>query len=131
MPLPQEFWDQLPEKSDKDLYDILAHGQDYLPEALAAVKEELQKRNLPAEKVLQIQAAVQSQKIAEDTRAQEPLGWGLRVLIFLFCAGFPGIFLALWYDSKGYKRKATDCWITWGVSLFAHIVLAGVLGALS
>ncbi len=127
MALPQQFWDQLPEKSDKDLYDILSHGQDYLPEALAAVKEELQKRNLPAETVVQIQAAVESQKLADEKRAQEPLGWGMRIIIFAMAVSLFVVVVAFYYESKGYKRKSREALITWVVGVVAQLAAFGLM----
>jgi hypothetical protein len=47
----------------------------------------------------------------------------MRILIFILCAGIAGAVLAVYYDSKGYKMKARDCWVTTGVSVAAHIVL--------
>ena len=44
--------------------------------------------------------------------------------VFL-CAGMAGAILAVYYESKGYKRKASDCWITLGVSVAFHLV-AGI-----
>ena len=43
MSLPRAFWEQLPLKTDAELYDMLAHQDDYQPEALTAAKEELRK----------------------------------------------------------------------------------------
>jgi phosphotransferase system glucose/maltose/N-acetylglucosamine-specific IIC component len=127
MSLPKDFLEQLPLKTDTELYDMLAHQEDYLPEALTAAKDELSKRNLAPERVAQIEATVQSQKVAEETKAQEQLGWPMRIFIFIFCAGLPGAVLAVYYDSKGYKRKASDCWITLGVSVAFHLVAGVVL----
>jgi len=127
MSLPKNFPEQLAEKIDGDLYDMLAHPDDYLPEALAAAREELRKRNLPAERVAQLEAVAQTHKAAEDTKAGERLGWPMRILIFFLCAGFAGVLLAVYYDSKGFKRKASDCWITLGVSIAAHVLLGGLL----
>jgi hypothetical protein len=125
MKLPKDFLEQLPLKSNADLYDILAHQEDYLPEALAAAKDELSKRKLAPERVAKLQAGVETQKAAVDAKAQERLVWPMRIFIFFFCAGLFGPVLAAYYDSKGYKRKATDCWVTLGVSLAFHLV-AGV-----
>jgi hypothetical protein len=123
MSLPKDFCEQLPAKSDAELYEILANKQDYLPEALAAAQQELGKRNLGPERVAQLEAAVQSEKAAEGEKAEERLGWPMRILIFILCAGIAGAVLAVYYDSKGYKMKARDCWVTTGVSVAAHIVL--------
>ena len=123
MPLPQGFLEQLPLKSDAELYDMLAHQDDYLPEALAAAKDELNKRNLAPERVAQIEATVQSQKAVAESKAQERLGWPMRIFIFLFCAGLVGAVLAVYYDSKGYNRKAADCWLAMGVSIAFYLAI--------
>ena len=125
MSLPKDFWEQLPLKTDAELYDLLAHQNDYLPQAVAAAKSELSKRNLAPERTAQLEAAVQSEHAAAETKAQERLGWPLRLLIFMFCAGMLGALLAVYYESKGYKRKASDCWITLGISAACHLI-AGV-----
>ena len=41
--LPQDFWDRLPTRSDRELLDMLAHPEDYLPEARDALAAELEK----------------------------------------------------------------------------------------
>jgi len=130
MSLPKDFWEKLPLKTDAELYDMLAHQDDYLPEALAAAKDELSKRNLAPERVAQIEATVQSQIAATETKAQESLSWPMRIVIFIFCAGLFGALLAVYYDSKGYKKKASDCWITLGISIAFHLA-AGVLLSLA
>ena len=122
MTLPNDFWEQLPLKTDAELYDMLAHPEDYLPDALAAAKEELGKRNLTVDRVSQLEAGVQSQTAADDAKAQERLGWPMRIFLFIFCAGLLGAVMAVYYDSKGYKRKASDCWITLGISVAVHAV---------
>jgi hypothetical protein len=50
MPLPQDFWRNLPEKTEAELYDMLDHAYDWQPDALDAAKQELQKRGLPPQK---------------------------------------------------------------------------------
>jgi hypothetical protein len=45
--LPKVFWEQLPEKTEEELCAMLADPGDYLPEALTAVRQELESRNLP------------------------------------------------------------------------------------
>jgi hypothetical protein len=127
MSLPKGFVEQLPLKADADLYDMLAHQEDYLPEALTAAKEQLSKRNLPPERIAQIEAAAQAQRASAEVIAQERLGWPMRIFLFLFFAGIFGAVLAAYYDSKGYKKKASDCWITMIASIAFHLVAAFVL----
>ena len=116
----------MPSKSDAALYDMLVHEQDYLPEALAAARQEIGKRNLAPERVAQLEAVVQSQTAAEGAKADERLSWPMRILIFFLCAGIAGAVLAVYYDSKGYKTKARDCWITLGVSVAVHVLLGAL-----
>ena len=126
MPLPKDFWEQLPLKTDAELYDMLAHQEDYLVEAVAAAKDELSKRNLAPGRIAQLESGVQSQKAASESKAQERLGWPIRIVIFIFCAGLLGALLAVYYDNKGYKQKSLDCWVTSGVSVAFHF-LVGLL----
>jgi hypothetical protein len=123
MSLPKEFVEQLPMKADADLYDMLTHQEDYLPEALTAAKEQLTKRNLPPERIAQIEAAAQAQRASAEVIAQERLGWPMRIFLFLFFAGIFGAVLAAYYNSKGYKKKASDCWVTMIASLAFHAVV--------
>jgi hypothetical protein len=129
MTLPKDFWDQLPLKSDAELYDMLTQQQDYLPQALAAARQELEKRSLAPARVAELEAAVQSQKTVEVAKAEEPLGWPTRIFIFLLCAGIAGAILAAYYDNKGYKTKARECWITLAASLAVHIVVGALVYA--
>jgi len=125
--LPKNFWEQLPLRSDEELYEVLANQADYLPEAVAAAEGELAKRNLPQDRVAQLKAAAQSQKMAVEAKATEPLSWPMRILIGLFCMGLSGIVLAIYFETRGYKRKAQDCLITLGVTLVAYVVLGGLI----
>jgi hypothetical protein len=127
MSLPKDFGEQLPRKTDQELYDLLAHPDDYLPEALEAARGELSQRNLPPERAGQLAAAAQSKHATEEAKAQERLSWPMRLLIVIFCVGLAGILLAVYYDSKGYKQKARDCWVTLGVVVVAYLVVGGLL----
>ena len=127
MALPQEFWEQLPQKTDAELCDIVARREDYLPEALAAAEDELNKRNVAPARIAELKTAIEAQQSKDAAKALEPLGWPLRILIFLFCAGLLGGLLAAYYENHGYKKKATDCWITLGTSLLCHLLLGGCL----
>jgi len=59
MSLPQEFWKELPDRTDDQLFDAIAHSDDYVPEALAAVRDELRKRDLSPERPAQVEAETQ------------------------------------------------------------------------
>jgi len=128
MALPPDFQKQLPERTDADLFEMLAHRDDYLPEALDAAREELCRRNLPPDRVAQLQAAVEAQKSQEDKKAEIGLPWYVKVLIFVGL--FPIIWFAIYYEYRGYKKKARQCW-AWAGYGFIFWFIVGVLGALS
>ncbi len=117
MSLPQDFWKQLPDRTDAQLYDMLAHADDYQSEAIEAAKDELRQRNLAPERAAQLEAVAQSEKAVEDTKTNQPLGWLMRILIFIGCSGILGAPWALFYERRGYKRKAVQCWVTMVISL--------------
>ena len=127
MSLPREFWEELPQKTDAELYDILSHEEDYLPEALMAAKEELNKRNVAPERIAELETRAESQKKEENAKAEQRLSLPLRVLIFLFCGGIFGALLAFYYSNHGYTKKANDCWVTVGASALCHVLLGGCL----
>jgi hypothetical protein len=123
MTLPKEFWDRLPARSDSELFEMLGHADDFLPEALAAVSAELKKRNIAPDAQALMQTQVQTSTLTEHAKASERLDIGMRILIVLFCFGIAGAILAVYYDSKGYKQKARDCWLMMAISLVLHISL--------
>jgi hypothetical protein len=90
MNLPADFYERLPERSDEDLYEMLAHTEDYLPEALKAACEELRHRNLTPEKAARLEVATQAAATEDQRKADEPLGWLMRILILA------GICSSLW-----------------------------------
>ena len=104
MSLPKEFWEKLPEKSDAHLYEMLVHKDDYLPEALEAAREEIQKRNLAPEREQELEAFAQVQKAGEDTKTNEPLSWPVRILICTVCPVIVGAILGSYYQNKGYEK---------------------------
>jgi len=73
MKLPEEFWEQLPLRTDVELYDMLVHPEDYLPEALAAAKDELNKRDLAPERVAEIEAGVKARKFIPPQAPAPPI----------------------------------------------------------
>jgi len=127
MALPKDFGEQLPLKTDAELYDMLAHREDYLPEAVAAAEDELNRRNLAPAQIAQLEAKHQSENAAAEIKAQLPLGWPLRIFIFFFLCGIFGAILAVYYEKEGYKRKAADCWKTLGISAAVHIAAGLIL----
>lgn len=135
MSLSEEFWRALPEKTDEQLYDDLAHPDDYIPEALQAVKEELQKRNLPQERDAELQTATEQKLATQQEKADESLSWILKAIIFLASGTLilviPGLaILPSYYEGKGYSKKARQCstWFLWGMGTW--LGLGAILGLL-
>lgn len=113
---------------------MLAQADDYLPEALAAAREELGRRNLAPEKVTDaIESIKQARRACEASRNTEPLAWPLRISI-LMLGGTVGIPAALYYSiNGGYKRKFRESliWILYAIVFWLGIgMLIGILSAL-
>jgi len=139
MRLPRDFEEQLANMAGLELYDILAHKQDYLPEAVAAASCELRTRHLTPEGMAQLEAAVRSKDLAAEVKAQERLNWAMRIVVAtgllpLLCLGSIGMvapfLVACYYQVEGNNRKARDCRITAGISIGVLFVLGGLLSAL-
>jgi hypothetical protein len=128
MQLPSAFLAELPQRTNEELYDMLAHADDYLPEALEAARAELGKRNLSPERVANLESVSQQNRSNEQHKADESLGWIVRILMFLSSMT---IFLAMLglaimpsrYQSRGYTKKAKQCWTCWGVGLAFWVLL--------
>jgi hypothetical protein len=128
MALPQEFWKKFRETTDEQLFDMLAHSDDYVPEALEAVRVELRKRGLAPEKVTQLEATTKQKHTDEQQRAEESLSWILKVFIVLFCVTLliAAVILALlpsYYSARGYTKKAKQCWTWYGWGLGIWLTL--------
>ena len=66
MKLPEEFMRALPSKTPNELYEILDHNDDYLPEAIAAAKDEILRRGLPIKNP--------EQKMGKPSKSEVPRG---------------------------------------------------------
>ena len=112
MALPADFQERLAEKTEEELYAMLAHRDDYLPEAFDAARAELARRNLSPERVEQLQAVAEAQKSQENKVAEEGLSKWVIATIFIGLAPFA--FFAIYYSNKGARRKVRQCWF-WAI----------------
>lgn len=87
MNLPSNFTETLLSRTDEELYEMLAHETDYLPEALEAARGELGRRNLPVERQHHLQA------VTEPKVADEASKWPRRILILLGVCAVVGLAL--------------------------------------
>ncbi len=71
---PAEFYTKLPERTDEELYVMIAHAEDYLPEAVVAAQDELRRRNLPHRKVAMLETTAQGAAAEEHRWAKAKYG---------------------------------------------------------
>ena len=68
---PPEFFKRLPEMPDEHLFEMLTLPEQYQPEALQAARTELQRRNVPNERIAQLDAQGERLRVERETRAKE------------------------------------------------------------
>ena len=102
---------------------MLSHPEDYLPEALAGAREEARSRGLAVDPAVPPKPSELSQESEEMPKANVSLGLPMRIFVFAFCGGIPGLLLALLYDRKGYTKKGHDCIVMAIASMVLHAVL--------
>ena len=127
MSLPRDFWEQLPLRTDAELYDLLAHPSDYRPEARVVFRAELSKRNLPPEKAAELESAIQAREAAAAAKAQGRSSWPTRVFVSIFCVAFLGALVAVDYQDGGYKMSASDFCLALVAGVFIHLLQAALL----
>lgn len=62
----RNFEEKMAKLSDEELYDVLAHEKDYVPEAIEAAKKEFQNRNLPPERISNSQLVAEEKNKKND-----------------------------------------------------------------
>jgi hypothetical protein len=102
-----EIWRQ---KTDEQLFEALAHKDDYDPESIESVRREIAGRNLDSQRITELETQTQKALEDEGTIAQIPLQWPLRILSFLLSFGIYQIIVGEYYRNKGYKRKYQEIW---------------------
>jgi hypothetical protein len=113
--------------SDEELLEIIQHSKDYIPEYLKAADEELKKRNIPVEKIADIKQNISKLDDVTETKANQPLSWIIRILMFLLSFGLLQVLLYQYYDSRGYKRKGSECWKWMSYGLIFYVVVIVVM----
>jgi len=114
MPLPTDFHKTLAEKTDEHLFDMLAHPDDYLPEALMVARGEIKRRNLGPAIITQLEQRSEIIRTQELQIANEPLSWFVGIIIAILPLGILLMFiLAYAYRSSGYTKKSKECWKWW------------------
>lgn len=125
MKLPPHFRTTLAECEDAQLYDMLAHQADYLPEALEAAQDELRSRDLSPGKAAKLKSGVQARVAAEKERNERPLN-GFECALLAFCPiGILAIIFLTYLQSRGYERKLREAWpwMSVGMGLWGLVAL--------
>ncbi len=124
-----DFKTEMAKRTDEELIQVLTVDKDeYLPDALAAAKEEFEKRDLRVEKISVITKDIAQKKEIENKKANEPLDIVAKALTFLFPVIIT-LVLSLYYRSSGYDRKARELviWTLLGFCFYALIILISFL----
>lgn len=127
--MSEDFSKRMVQLRDEELLEIIQHSKDYVPECLRAVEEELRKRSIPVEKIADIKQNISMLDEVAEKKANQPLSWILRILLFLLPFGIIQMILASSYEIKGYKRKGSECWrwMFYGVIFYAVIIVWKVI----
>ena len=112
-----EFGERLAEKTDRELFDILAHEADYMPGVVERVRREIAERNLSDAASHQFRAEAEESAGEREARAEMPLQWPMRILMFVFSFGLWQLIAGEYYRNRGYARRCRECWIWMGYGL--------------
>lgn len=119
----EKFREKMSKLSDEELFDVLAHKKDYVPDAIAAAENELKSRDLPHERIVALRIMAEEKRKEKQERANAPLPWGLKILSFVFAIGIPQVIACESYRNRGYTRRANECWVWMGYGVFFYIVI--------
>ena len=131
---PKAFFEKLPSRTNEELFDILAHPEDYLPAAVEAANEEISRRGVDvevegkahADEMLSNEEAARIEKLKQS---DVPLPTWVRILTVIFCPLVVAVMLWFVYRNTGFKRKAREIWmfyfigVGWRAVAFAIMVL--------
>jgi hypothetical protein len=134
--LPEEFWTALPNRTATELSATLQQADDYLPEALDAVRAELRRRNLPDQRLALTEPVSSGDTEDDSRRANEPIDWRVGLLIFICSMTLvllPGVlvFTTARYRRNGCKKMESDslvCCAWGGASGLVGFAIRGQLG---
>jgi hypothetical protein len=124
---PNSYNDKMREITDEELYEMLTHDNNYVPEAIMAAKNELATRSLSPERIAEIQSGLKKEDERNVALASIPLQWPIRILMFIFSFGMLQAIIGEYYRSKGYERKHQECWTWMKYGLFFWVSLAIIL----
>jgi hypothetical protein len=114
------------DKTDEELYDILAHSKDYTEDANEIANEEFRSRKLDAATLSSLGTGMVEE---QRQREEAPLSWILSMVAFFFSTlffGIPVILAHRYFVERGARRKARE-WKQWALFGFFFYVALFVL----
>ncbi len=124
--MQSEYKQKFSDFSTETLITMLANRTDFRLEAIAAMEEILQERNLPANEIQSMLSDAEQAKQAQAQLAEEPMPLGLKMTLLVFpVIGFIGAaVVSLYLKEKGYHQKAADTvlWTVLGLLFWGSLV---------
>lgn len=134
MALPPKFDETLGAMSDATVYRMVTRGTGYTPEAIAAARDEWERRARSPEITAHLETTLLAREHADQAKADAPLSWARKSLFFIL--GFPlfplfflGGLIAYNFGAKGYTRREFDCW-SWMWRGFAFTILTSLIASI-
>ena len=119
------------DKPDEELFQAVAHRDEYETRAIEAIEREIAKRNLNSSQIEDLRLTASKGKEDENAKAQMPLQWPFRILILIapFPFGMGALFIGGYYGSRGYTRRYREVWkwVAYGFIFWLAIFLLRIL----
>ena len=127
-PSPQELAERYATLSNLQLFEILNDGDSYTPDALALVKEEIDRRNLAEHEIQKYLAELGANHAASIQKANVELAFWEKTFFFFvwFTPGFISIALGMNYHHDGFETKLKQSRF-FRLAGFTSLILVGLL----
>lgn len=122
MPLPRDFDKMLAQKTDEELYEMMARAADYTPEALEAAHVEIGHRNLDPTRSAQLEA--HSQEVIASIKAPIARRATFAVVGTVVVASLVALFISDWLQDNVVRQIGAMALRSDGL---AHLLGAGYL----
>ncbi|MFI5162170.1 MAG: hypothetical protein ACHQHN_12900 [Sphingobacteriales bacterium] len=123
--MENEFDAIMVQRTDAELIAILnGPKENYQSAAMEAAQRVFNKRNLSQEQIIVAEHEIETIRLKDDAKANEPLGVVYKIWAFIF----PGIFLIIFsgtFNADGYDRKAKELrrWNLYGFGFYVGLIL--------
>ncbi len=124
----EQLREEMSQRSDAHLFAVVAHPEDWIPEAVQAARAEIDRRGLSQEETIAAEAIVQADDDRKKKYASMRLPTWAKVLIFL-CPVMPGLMgilvIYLYFSSRGATALIKDYmrWLLYGLIFYAVLIL--------